>query len=113
MLGHVPFRIRPWNAATVRPMVEPAPAAFEPGAPTAPVDPTAPTAPTAPIGPIAPIAPIGPIGPVADPVGVRVVPLRPASAWPARRARERVLSPFRAFPFRTMHLSRMMYADDD
>lgn len=104
MLGHVPFRIRPWNAATVRPMVEPAPVAFEPGAPTVPVDPTAPTA---------PIAPIGPIGPVADPVGVRVVPLRPASAWPARRARERVLSPFRAFPFRTMHLSRMMYADDD
>lgn len=85
MLGHVPFRIRPWNATTVPPTVEPAAVVLEPLAPCAPA---------------------------ADPVGIRVVPLRPASPWPARRARERVLSPFRAFPFRTMHLSRLMYAAD-
>jgi hypothetical protein len=85
MLGHVPFRIRPWNDATVPPTVEPAALVLEPLAPRAPV---------------------------ADPVGIRVVPLRPASPWPPRRARERVLSPFRAFPFRTMHLSRLMYAAD-
>ena len=85
MLGHVPFRIRPWNDATVAPVV----------APTALV-----------------VEPLAPLAPAADPVGIRVVPLRPASPWPPRRARERVLSPFRAFPFRTMHLSRLMYAAD-
>ncbi len=85
MLGHVPFRIRPWNDATTPPTVEPAALVVEPVAPSVP-------------------------GP--DPVGIRVVPLRPASPWPPRRARERVLNPFRAFPFRTMHLSRLMYAAD-
>ncbi|MFU8889034.1 MAG: hypothetical protein ACNA8N_10580 [Trueperaceae bacterium] len=86
MLGHAPFRIRPWNASTVPATVERETLAIEPVAPR--------------------------VQATADPLGVRVVPLRPTSPWPARRARERVLSPFRAFPFRAMHLSRLMYADD-
>jgi hypothetical protein len=45
----------------------------------------------------------------SDPYGIRVVPLRPSSPWPLRRAHERVLNPFRAFPFRAIHLSRLMY----
>jgi len=85
MLGHVPFRIRPWNESTAPATVEPAALVVEAIAPRAPA---------------------------ADPLGIRVVPLRPASPWPPRRARERVLSPFRAFPFRALHLSRLMYADD-
>lgn len=44
----------------------------------------------------------------ADPYGIRVVPLRPDSSWPLRRGRDRVASPFRAFPYRSLHLSRMM-----
>jgi hypothetical protein len=43
-----------------------------------------------------------------DPEGLRVVPLRPDSSWPLRRGRDRVASPFRAFPYRSLHLSRMM-----
>jgi hypothetical protein len=43
-----------------------------------------------------------------DPPGLRVVPLRPDGAWPLRRAMDRVPSPFRAFPFRSLHLARMM-----
>ncbi len=85
MLGHAPFRIRPWNDAAAPPNVEPATLAIEP---------------------------VAARPPAADPAGIRVVPLRPASPWPPRRARERVLSPFRAFPFRAMHLSRLMYAVD-
>ena len=85
MLGHAPFRTRPWNDTAAPPTVGPATLAIEPVAPRASA---------------------------ADPVGIRVVPLRPASPWPPRRARERMLSPFRAFPFRAMHLSRLMYAAD-
>ena len=96
MLGHVPFRIRPWNEPAARPTAQPAM-----------------PAPTVPVGSTVPVAPLATRALAADPVGVRVVPLRPASPWPARRARDRVLNPFRAFPFRTMHLSRLMYADDD
>jgi len=48
-----------------------------------------------------------------DPAGVRVVPLRPASAWPERRAGQRLSNPFRAFPNRSFHLARMMFAQDD
>jgi hypothetical protein len=47
-----------------------------------------------------------------DPAGVRVVPLRPASEWPLRRAYDRVANPFRAFPYRSLHLSRMMAPAD-
>jgi len=45
-----------------------------------------------------------------DPVGVRVVPLRPESNWPERRARDRVSNPFRQFPYRALHLARMISA---
>jgi len=48
-----------------------------------------------------------------DPVGVRVVPLRPATPWPERRARERLSNPFRAFPNRSFYLARMMLAQDE
>jgi hypothetical protein len=47
-----------------------------------------------------------------DPAGLRVVPLRPASDWPLRRAYDRVANPFRAFPYRSLHLSRMMAPAD-
>jgi hypothetical protein len=97
MLGHVPFRIRPWNRTAIAPTV--APAAAPTVAPT--VEPAAPV-----------LEPVAPRTPAADPVGIRVVPLRPASPWPPRTARQRVLNPFRAFPFRAMHLSRLMYAAD-
>jgi hypothetical protein len=43
-----------------------------------------------------------------DPAGVRVVPLRPESSWPERRARDRVSNPFRLFPYRALHLARMI-----
>jgi len=47
-----------------------------------------------------------------DPDGLRVVPLRPDSRWPLRRAGDRVRNPFRAFPYRALYLSRLMYAPD-
>ena len=37
-----------------------------------------------------------------------MVPLRPDSSWPLRRGYDRVASPFRAFPYRSLHLTRMM-----
>ena len=89
MLGHVPFRIRPWNRPAIAPTAAPA------------VEPPAPV-----------FEPVAPRTPAADPVGIRVVPLRPDSPWPPRTARQRVLNPFRAFPFRATHLSRLMYAAD-
>jgi len=49
---------------------------------------------------------------VADPVGLRVVPLRPDSAWPVRRARDRISNPFRGFPYRAMYLAEMMAAPE-
>ena len=46
----------------------------------------------------------------SDPVGVRVLPLRPDSAWPVRRrASGRLSNPFHAFPYRAVHLGRIMY----
>jgi len=72
------------------------------------VDPAAPALPAIPTPPVA-----TPLVRASDPCGVRVVPLRPSSPWPPRRAHERVLNPFRAFPFRAIHLSRLMYAKDD
>jgi hypothetical protein len=47
-----------------------------------------------------------------DPAGLRVVPLRPDAGWPLRRGYDRVASPFRAFPYRSLHLSRMMAPAD-
>lgn len=49
---------------------------------------------------------------VADPVGLRVVPLRPDSSWPVRRARDRISNPFRSFPYRAMYLAEMMAAPE-
>lgn len=72
------------------------------------VDPAPPALPPIPTPPVA-----APLVRASDPCGVRVVPLRPSSPWPLRRAHERVLNPFRAFPFRAIHLSRLMYARDD
>jgi len=72
------------------------------------VDPAAPALPAIPTPPVA-----TPLVRASDPCGIRVVPLRPSSPWPPRRAHERVLNPFRAFPFRAIHLSRLMYAKGD
>jgi hypothetical protein len=72
------------------------------------VDPAAPALPAIPTPPVA-----TPLVRASDPRGLRVVPLRPSSPWPPRRAQERVLNPFRAFPFRAIHLSRLMYAKRD
>ena len=44
----------------------------------------------------------------ADPDGSRVLPLRPDSSWPDRRAHERISNPFRGFPFRAAHLARIL-----
>lgn len=48
-----------------------------------------------------------------DPRGVRVLPLRPDSAWPIRRGPgDRLSNPFRSFPYRAAHLGRIMYGRD-
>lgn len=48
-----------------------------------------------------------------DPQGVRVIPLRPASSWPIRRGPgDRLSNPFRTFPYRAVHLGRIMYGRD-
>ncbi len=75
-----------------------------------------PVAPTRGRPPVAPASPTSPATTTAalrarDPRGVRVVPLRPSSPWPQRRGHERLLNPFRSFPFRAVHLARLMYAD--
>jgi hypothetical protein len=80
-----------------------APAALPPSTPAA-----APAAGRAPRTAHAPAARAGvPLADV-DPDGLRVVPLRPDSSWPLRRGYDRVASPFRAFPYRSLHLTRMM-----
>jgi drug/metabolite transporter (DMT)-like permease len=95
MLGHVPFRIRPWNRTAIAPTVAPA----RPSRPT-----VAPAAPV--LEPAAPRAPA--VRPRGRPGGAAAARLPVAAA----HARERVLNPFRAFPFRAMHLSRLMFAAD-
>lgn len=50
----------------------------------------------------------------SDPRGVRVLPLRPDSPWPVRRRPgDRVSNPFVAFPYRAVHLGRIMYGHRD
>lgn len=97
------------------PFRTPAPLPLVPVRERAPApDPTAAAPPVAATPPVAPTPPVAaPRARANDPHGVRVVPLRPASPWPPRRALERVLNPFRAFPYRAIHLSRLMYANDD
>lgn len=61
-----------------------------------------------------PTATVTPSVPVAakhlvDPVGLRVVPYRPVTRWPLRRAAPRVLDPFRGFPKRALVLGELMY----
>ena len=95
----------PFRAPVPRPIVpahdrdlapDPAPLATDLAAPALPATPTPPV--------------VTQLARASDPYGIRVVPLRPSSPWPLRRSHERVLNPFRAFPFRAIHLSRLMYA---
>lgn len=79
----------------------------------APLAPAAADAAPAALAPTAP-APVEPAVRVAaahlvDPVGLRVVPYRPVSRWPLRRAAPRVLDPFRGFPQRSQVLADLMY----
>lgn len=46
--------------------------------------------------------------PRRDPAGLKVVPYRPGPPWPQHRARHRIFDPFRNFPYRAVHLIRMM-----
>jgi hypothetical protein len=74
-----------------------------------PVEPTPAAAAPAPL----PLLPVEPSVRVAaahlvDPVGLRVVPFRPTSRWPLRRAATRIGDPFRGFPLRSMHLADLM-----
>jgi hypothetical protein len=49
----------------------------------------------------------------AEPEGIRVVPYRPATAWPeARRIHPRVYDPFRAFPRRASCLADLIHPRD-
>ncbi len=45
----------------------------------------------------------------SDPDGIRVVPYRPGPPWPQHRARQRIHDPFRAFPYRAVYLTQIMY----
>lgn len=45
---------------------------------------------------------------LVDPVGLRVVPFRPSTRWPLRRATPRIYDPFRGFPLRSVHLADLM-----
>ncbi|MFN2323204.1 MAG: hypothetical protein ABR510_09650 [Trueperaceae bacterium] len=45
---------------------------------------------------------------LVDPVGLRVVPFRPSTRWPLRRAAPRIYDPFRGFPLRSVHLADLM-----
>jgi hypothetical protein len=45
---------------------------------------------------------------LVDPVGLRVVPFRPTTRWPLRRAAPRIYDPFRGFPLRSVHLADLM-----
>ena len=50
---------------------------------------------------------------LVDPVGLRVVPFRPSTRWPLRRAAPRIYDPFRGFPLRSMHLADLMDGRSD
>ena len=45
---------------------------------------------------------------LVDPLGLRVVPFRPSTRWPLRRAAPRITDPFRGFPLRSLHLADLM-----
>jgi hypothetical protein len=47
---------------------------------------------------------------LVDPIGIRVVPFRPVTRWPLRRAAPRIYDPFRGFPHRSAHLADLMDA---
>ena len=49
---------------------------------------------------------------LVDPVGLRVVPFRPVTRWPLRRAAARIYDPFRGFPRRSAHLADLMAGPD-
>ncbi len=73
--------------------VEPTPDATEPAPPPArPVEPTVRVS----------------AAHLVDPVGLRVVPFRPSTRWPLRRAAPRIYDPFRGFPLRSVHLADLM-----
>lgn len=60
-----------------------------------------------------PLAPVEPTVRVSaahlvDPIGLRVVPFRPSTRWPLRRAAPRIYDPFRGFPLRSVHLADLM-----
>ena len=64
------------------------------------------------LAPLLPL-PVEPSVPVSaahlvDPVGLRVVPFRPSTRWPLRRAAPRIYDPFRGFPLRSVHLADLM-----
>lgn len=49
----------------------------------------------------------------SDPVGLRVLPYRPAATWPEHRlVHPRVYDPFRAFPRRAAHLVALIHPRD-
>lgn len=60
--------------------------------------------------PAMPIEPSVRVSPahLVDPVGLRVVPFRPSTRWPLRRAAPRIYDPFRGFPQRSLHLADLM-----
>lgn len=45
-----------------------------------------------------------------DPRGLCVVPFRPTTRWPLRRSYARIYDPFRAFPYRAVHLATWLDA---
>jgi hypothetical protein len=72
--------------------------------PTAPAPAPAATLPTPRVEPSVPVS----AAHLVDPVGVRVVPFRPTTRWPLRRAAPRIYDPFRGFPLRSSHLADIM-----
>lgn len=50
---------------------------------------------------------------LVDPLGLRVVPFRPSTRWPLRRAAPRIYDPFRGFPLRSVHLADLMDGPTD
>ena len=64
-------------------------------------------APTLPAPRVEPTVPVS-AAHLVDPVGVRVVPFRPNTRWPLRRAAPRIYDPFRGFPLRASHLADLM-----
>jgi len=72
--------------------------------PSVRVEPTLDATATAPLEPSVPVS----AAHLVDPVGLRVVPFRPTSRWPLRRATPRIYDPFRGFPLRSAHLADLI-----